>query len=69
MVEMRRGGDRGSRWGRRITDGRAWFEGDITTAVEIHGWTIASDGAHLCPSCAARHPDHAVDSAAVVEAT
>ncbi|NIR30407.1 MAG: hypothetical protein GWN84_14085 [Gammaproteobacteria bacterium] len=53
-VEMRRGGrHRDARAGRRITDGRAWFEGDVE-AAQAAGWSPSHDGRHLCPLCTAR---------------
>lgn len=44
-------------WGRRTTDGRAWFEGDAQFAVSTLGWMETEDGRHLCPSCTRRHPE------------
>jgi len=48
-IEFRRR-PRDERTGRRLSDGRAWFEGNISTAVEI-GWSINLDGEHICPVC------------------
>ena len=50
-VEQRRTpkGDRPH--GRRVTDGRAWYEGSTTDAARA-GWKISTDGAHhVCPRC------------------
>ncbi|MCP4043254.1 MAG: hypothetical protein GY731_15065 [Gammaproteobacteria bacterium] len=49
--EQRRGGGRGDRGSRRISDDRAWFEGNVETAVDEHGWKLTQDGAHVCPHC------------------
>ena len=56
MVELRRSRARAENSGQRITDGRAWFEGDVEMAVK-HGWTLSQAGHHVCPKCAKRHPD------------
>ena len=54
VVEMRRGGrGRDTRMGRRIIDGRAWFDGDEAQA-QAHGWFSHPDGLHVCPICATR---------------
>jgi hypothetical protein len=53
-VEQRRGLHRVQGAGRRITDDRAWLEGDLTAALD-HGWRVTPDGRHLCPRCATRH--------------
>jgi hypothetical protein len=39
--------------GRRISDGRAWFEGNIDEAKDA-GWFVLDDGRHLCPRCRQR---------------
>jgi hypothetical protein len=51
-VEMRRSvSGRDPRVGRRISDGRSWFEGDDEAAKQA-GWLIvASSGQHVCPTC------------------
>ena len=54
-VEQRRGLARGPETGRRLTDGRAWFEGSIEEATATHGWAVASNGLHLCPECRRRN--------------
>lgn len=58
--EQRRGGGRDPRAGRRVTDGRAWFEGGLETACAEFGWVVARDGRHLCPDCHGSHPDIAI---------
>lgn len=40
--------------GRRCSDGRAWFEGDVTLAVAEYGWEETPEGHHACPHCLAR---------------
>jgi hypothetical protein len=52
-VEMRRSIGRNSRIGRRVTDGRNWFEGDDAEA-ELAGWISTEEGQHVCPACFAR---------------
>jgi hypothetical protein len=49
-IEFRRSSRKNERGGRRISDGRAWFEGELTNAVE-NGWSCTSDGQHVCPAC------------------
>jgi hypothetical protein len=51
-VEMRRATGRLGT-GRRITDGRAWFDGTDQAAVAA-GWLATEDGQHICPSCLER---------------
>ena len=41
--------------GRRISDGRAWFEGDLETAVKQAGWLVTSENKHICPACQQLH--------------
>lgn len=50
-IEARRNLDRDSRDGRRISDGRSWFEGTDQEAV-YQGWVLTSEGQHVCPVCA-----------------
>ena len=50
-VEQRRNIERGDRSGRRWTDGRAWYEGALETAVEKYGWQVSDEGMHICPHC------------------
>ncbi len=50
-IEMRRtiiGRD--SRDGRRLADGRAWYDGSDLEAKHA-GWVVADDGQHICPAC------------------
>lgn len=52
IPEQRRAPQRGDRRGRRQSDGRAWFEGSIATALEA-GWRETDIGSHVCPQCVA----------------
>lgn len=54
-VEFRRSPRNTERTGRRISDGRAWFEGTLEQAVEEAGWQLSKDGRHICPSCLLLH--------------
>jgi hypothetical protein len=56
-VELRRHRPRADGSGQRLTDGRAWFEGELAVAVASHGWIVTADGQHVCPKCAERHPE------------
>jgi len=49
-VEFRRSPRENERNGRRLSDGRAWFDGDLSHAIDI-GWSINSEGQHICPAC------------------
>lgn len=51
LVEERRGLER-FREGRRIVDGRAWFEGNLDEAKKA-GWNIVPKK-HTCPDCQKR---------------
>ncbi|MEW6764237.1 MAG: hypothetical protein AB1344_00440 [Pseudomonadota bacterium] len=51
VPEHRRGIGHDPREGRRISDGRMWFEGSLQEAVAA-GWVISRAGEHLCPRCA-----------------
>ncbi|MEI6413029.1 MAG: hypothetical protein WCP34_02060 [Pseudomonadota bacterium] len=53
-VEARRDPDRNGRNGRRISDGRGWFEGTDQEAI-CHGWVLTPEGQHVCPVCAKNH--------------
>ncbi len=55
-IEFRRSPRADERSGRRISDGRAWFEGELSQAVEA-GWQCNSDGMHICPNCQALHTE------------
>jgi hypothetical protein len=48
-VEMRRASGRAGK-GRRVTDGRMWFDGTDEEAKEA-GWVASEDGRHICPAC------------------
>jgi len=49
--EMRQGTHRDSEHrGRRVSDSRAWFEGEITEAIAAD-WQIDPEGRHVCPGC------------------
>ena len=48
-VEMRRGSGRAGN-GRRVTDGRVWFDGSDNEA-KTAGWVATEDGQHICPTC------------------
>ncbi len=50
VVEARRGRGRDPRNGRRITDGRAWFDGNEEEA-KASGWMVLDDRRHVCPDC------------------
>jgi hypothetical protein len=54
VVEARGDLNRNPRRGRRVSDGRMWFEG---TDEEAHkaGWEIGPDNQHTCPDCLKRH--------------
>lgn len=52
-IEQQRNSQRGDAGGRRITDGRAWYEGTVEEAEEL-GWLIDGDQ-HICPKCKVRH--------------
>lgn len=52
-VEMRRTAQRDPRAGRRVSDGRMWFDGDDAEAIR-QGWVPTDDGQHICPSCLER---------------
>lgn len=49
-IEMRRVDGRDHRNGRRLSDGRAWFDGNDQEA-RFAGWLVAEDGQHICPAC------------------
>jgi hypothetical protein len=54
-VEHRRNPRRDPRNGRRVIDGRMWFEGTDEEAREA-GWEIGNPDGHTCPNCLKRHP-------------
>ncbi|AMK78849.1 hypothetical protein EDE11_12462 [Methylomonas methanica] len=49
-IEFRRAPRSDERVGRRLSDGRAWFEGELSLAVNS-GWLCTEDGRHICPVC------------------
>jgi len=49
-VEFRRSPRENERNGRRLSDGRAWFDGELSQAV-YNGWSIDNEGQHVCPAC------------------
>jgi hypothetical protein len=49
-IEFRRAANRDKRVGRRIIDGRAWFDGDVVEAVKA-GWKEIDNARHICPTC------------------
>ena len=49
-VEFRRAPREDDRTGRRISDGRSWFEGELASAIEL-GWLVTGEGLHICPLC------------------
>lgn len=50
-IEFRRAPRENERDGRRICDGRSWYEGEIFEAVQKANWIITTDGQHICPNC------------------
>ena len=49
-IEFRRTPRENERSGRRLSDGRAWFDGSLTHAFSS-GWVIDSNQQHICPEC------------------
>ena len=49
-IEFRRAPREGDRNGRRLSDGRSWFEGSLPAAIE-NNWIADSTGQHICPAC------------------
>jgi len=49
-IEFRRSTRSHQRSGRRICDGRAWFEGNLDMAKQA-GWSCPDSGSHICPQC------------------
>jgi len=52
-IEQNRSSQRGDVDGRRISDGRSWFEGALELAIE-QSWVVEK-GEHICPRCQERH--------------
>ncbi len=49
-IELRRSPREGAeRNGRRLCDGRSWFEGGLSAAIQV-GWKVVDDQ-HICPLC------------------
>ena len=48
-IEFRRGPREEERNGRRLSDGRAWFEGDLSSA-STSGWLIDTKLQQMCPA-------------------
>ena len=48
-IEQNRSTQRGDHGGRRVTDGRSWFEGALDDALQLD-WSH-EDGVHVCPRC------------------
>ncbi|MEQ1635752.1 MAG: hypothetical protein ABL903_03610 [Methylococcales bacterium] len=53
IIEYRRAYGRHDRNGRRISDSRAWYEGELVDAVNEAGWRLTPEGQHICPTCQA----------------
>ncbi|NOT12634.1 MAG: hypothetical protein HOP23_12495 [Methylococcaceae bacterium] len=49
-IEFRRSSRINERSGRRISDGRSWFEGELSDAIS-NGWSCTDEDQHLCPAC------------------
>lgn len=54
-IEFRRAARKGVRLGRRISDGRSWYEGSLENAMDKGGWITTPNGLHLCPNCQSLH--------------
>ena len=39
-----------------LCDGRFWFEGNLSAAIES-GWIDIPEGQHICPNCKKAHND------------
>jgi hypothetical protein len=51
-IEQQRSTQRGDDGGRRVTDGRSWYEGTFAEAEQL-GWEVEAD-LHRCPRCKTR---------------
>jgi len=49
-IEYRRIPREKERSGRRLSDGRAWFEGPWSDAIK-DGWNSSPEYPHICPAC------------------
>ncbi len=56
-IEFRRSPREDERTGRRISDGRIWFDGNLAEATE-NGWSTNVNGQHVCPTCSDSHINH-----------
>jgi hypothetical protein len=54
-IEFRRAPRKDERNGRRISDGRACYQGSIYEAMASAGWIINEEGEHICPGCKESH--------------
>ena len=54
-IEFRRRPREEERNGRRLSDGRAWFEGAWPDAVK-GGWKSSPEYPHICPACQKEKP-------------
>lgn len=57
-IEFRRSPRESGREGRRILDGRNWYEGTIYEATTSAGWIISEQGEHICPGCKVMHTNN-----------
>ncbi len=60
IPEQRRDMQHRNTQGRRVTDGRSWFEGDLKSAVNDNDWVSMDGGYYVCPICSAKglHADN-----------
>ena len=49
-IEFRRASREHERSGRRLSDGRIWFDGSLDEAID-KGWICNEQGQHICPVC------------------
>ncbi len=54
-IEFRRAPREDERNGRRISDGRAFFQGSVYEAISSGGWVIGEEGEHICSGCKNLH--------------
>jgi hypothetical protein len=54
-IEFRRAPREDKRNGRRISDGRASYQGSIYEATTLGGWIISEEGEHICSDCKTIH--------------
>jgi len=53
-IEFRRSPRSDGRTGRRISDGRSWFDGELSAALKA-GWICTTEEKHICPACQSLH--------------